>query len=111
MSGSDGALYLVRAGDDDLVVRDAQASDRRLLDLLAGGEPTVAELARELGLAEDDVAAKLDALADAGVIVPAAASPPLDPPTRGATRASCPTSPSWATSATCSAGSRPRASW
>ena len=79
MSGSDGALYLVRAGDDDLVVRDAQASDRRLLDLLAGGEPTVAELARELGLAEDDVAAKLDALADAGVIVPAAASPPLDP--------------------------------
>jgi bacteriocin biosynthesis cyclodehydratase domain-containing protein len=77
--GSDGALYLVRAGEDDMVVRDPEPADRRLLDLLAGGEPTVAELAVRLDLDEEVVAAKIEALASAGVVVPAAASPALDP--------------------------------
>jgi bacteriocin biosynthesis cyclodehydratase domain-containing protein len=77
--GSDGALYLVRAGDDDLVIRDAQPVDRCLLDLLAAGEHSVSELARRLELAPHEVTGKLEALATAGVVVVAAASPPLDP--------------------------------
>jgi bacteriocin biosynthesis cyclodehydratase domain-containing protein len=65
--GGDGALYLVRAGADDLVVRDAQPDDIELVRRLASGEVSVAGV-------ED----KLSALVDAGVVVPAATSPPLD---------------------------------
>jgi bacteriocin biosynthesis cyclodehydratase domain-containing protein len=68
--GGDGALYLVRAGADDLVVRDPQPDDVELLRRLAEGELSIAELAG----AED----KLAALIEAGVVVPAATSPPLD---------------------------------
>jgi bacteriocin biosynthesis cyclodehydratase domain-containing protein len=76
--GGDGSLYLVRAGADDLVVRDAQAADGVLLRLLAEGEPSRAELAAELGLPAAEVEDKLGALVKAGVVVPAATSPPLD---------------------------------
>jgi bacteriocin biosynthesis cyclodehydratase domain-containing protein len=77
--GGDGSLYLVRAGADDLVVRDAHPADRRLVELLAHGHPSVAELARQLDLEVDAVRSKLEALADAGVLVPAPGSAALDP--------------------------------
>ena len=63
--GSDGSLYLVRAGEDDLVIRDPDAEDRLLLELLASGAE----------VAPDD---KLAALIAAGVVVEAASSEPLD---------------------------------
>jgi bacteriocin biosynthesis cyclodehydratase domain-containing protein len=72
--GSDGALYLVRAGADDLVVRDAQPADIALLRRLASGAPSVAELATAI----PGVEGKLAALVDAGVVVSAPSSPPLD---------------------------------
>ena len=50
VKGGDGALFLVRAGDDDLVVRDAQPVDHRMVALLGAGEPTLAELSEQLGL-------------------------------------------------------------
>ena len=79
VAGGDGSLFLVRAGSEDLVVRDALPSDHRMVELLAAGEPSVAELADALGLSEAAVREKLDALAGAGVLAPAASSPPLDP--------------------------------
>jgi bacteriocin biosynthesis cyclodehydratase domain-containing protein len=75
----DGSLYLLRAGDDDLVIREPDPVDCDLLERLAHGEPSVAELAGAVGLDAPVVAAKLDALATAGVIVPAARSCALDP--------------------------------
>jgi bacteriocin biosynthesis cyclodehydratase domain-containing protein len=75
--GSDGALYLVRAAGDDLVVRDARPADHRLVALLSAGEPTVAELADRLGLDAPAVVANLDALQAAGAVVPAARSAAL----------------------------------
>jgi bacteriocin biosynthesis cyclodehydratase domain-containing protein len=77
--GVDQSLYLFRAGDDDLRVRDAAPVDRELLERLAGGAATPAELAAALRLPEPVVAEKLAALSAAGVLLPAAASPPLDP--------------------------------
>ena len=44
--GGDGALYLVRAGAEDLVVGDAQPADLALIRLLAAGEPSVEEIGR-----------------------------------------------------------------
>jgi bacteriocin biosynthesis cyclodehydratase domain-containing protein len=77
--GGDGALYLVRAGADDLVVRDAEPVDLALLRRLADGEPSIAELAAELDLPAAAVERKLVALSDVGVVTAAAASPPLEP--------------------------------
>lgn len=79
LSTPDGALYLVRAGQDDLVIRDPQPGDRVLLEHLAATSPTCAELATTLGLDPDIVQAKLDALGGAGVLTAVGASPPLDP--------------------------------
>jgi bacteriocin biosynthesis cyclodehydratase domain-containing protein len=67
VEGGDGSLYLVRAGAEDLVVRDPDAEDRRLLALLASGT--------ELG---EDAGGKLAALIAAGVVVEAASSEPLE---------------------------------
>jgi bacteriocin biosynthesis cyclodehydratase domain-containing protein len=78
VAGPGGALFLFRAGDEDLRVRDATPADRELLERLAAGAATPAELAAALALPEPAVAEKLAALAAAGVLVPAAASPPLD---------------------------------
>ena len=78
LSTNDGALYLVRAGADDLVVRDAQPVDRELVELLADSELTGAELAAAVGLEEREVRVKLDALAAAGVLTSVAGSAPLD---------------------------------
>jgi bacteriocin biosynthesis cyclodehydratase domain-containing protein len=72
--GGDGSLFLVRACEDDLVVRDAQEVDHALLALLASGEPTIAELSAALGL---DAEPKLTSLIAAGVVVQAASSAPL----------------------------------
>jgi bacteriocin biosynthesis cyclodehydratase domain-containing protein len=77
ITGSEGELYLVRAGDDDLVVRDAEPADHRILALLASAEPTVAELARAAGVDERTASGKLAALVDTGAVVAAAASPAL----------------------------------
>ncbi len=79
VEGEDGSLYLVRAGADDLVIRNPEPADGALLRLLAGGEPCVAELAASLELAAAVVEDKLAALVEAGVVRPAAASPPLEP--------------------------------
>jgi bacteriocin biosynthesis cyclodehydratase domain-containing protein len=76
--GGDGALYLVRAGADDLVVGDAQPVDIALVRRLAEGEPSIEELATSLGVALAGVEDKLAALVEAGVVVAAASSPPLD---------------------------------
>lgn len=75
----DGALYLVRAGADDLVVRDAQPADAQLVERLARAELSRADLAAALGLEEAAVQRKLDALDAAGVLTVASASPPLEP--------------------------------
>jgi bacteriocin biosynthesis cyclodehydratase domain-containing protein len=79
VTGRDSTLYLVRAGEDDLVVRDALDADRALLTRLAEGEPTVGELALELALPEATVRSKLGDLAAARVVVRAPDSPALDP--------------------------------
>lgn len=79
LSTEDGALYLVRAGADDLVVRDAQPTDRELVELLADGALSRGELATLLAVDEATEQAKLEALSAAGVLTPAPASPPLDP--------------------------------
>jgi bacteriocin biosynthesis cyclodehydratase domain-containing protein len=75
--GTDGSLFLVRAGDDDLIVRDAQRADHRMLELLGSGEPTAAELGERLGIGEDGARVKLASLVDAGVVVRAAGSAAL----------------------------------
>jgi bacteriocin biosynthesis cyclodehydratase domain-containing protein len=77
--GADGTLFLVRAGDADLRIRDPEPADWELVELLAGGTVSVAELTAALALDEAAVGEKLAALLGAGVVVPAAASPPLDP--------------------------------
>jgi molybdopterin-synthase adenylyltransferase len=78
VTARDGTLYLVRAGGDDLVVRDAGEGDRALLAQLAAGEPTVTELAATLALTEETVRSKLDDLVAVDVVVTAARSPALD---------------------------------
>jgi molybdopterin/thiamine biosynthesis adenylyltransferase len=78
VTARDGTLYLVRAGGDDLVVRDAGDGDRALLAQLAGGEPTVTELAAALALPEERVRSKLDDLVAVDVVVRAASSSALD---------------------------------
>jgi molybdopterin-synthase adenylyltransferase len=75
--GSD--LYLVRAGGDDLVVRDASHADRAVVELLAQHALTVAELGLRLRLGTDIVRAKVDALDAAGALVPGGSSTPLEP--------------------------------
>jgi molybdopterin/thiamine biosynthesis adenylyltransferase len=75
--GSD--LYLVRAGDDDLVIRNAGDADRALLELLARQSMTIAELEDSLSLGPGDVRDKLDALEAAGALAQPCSSPPLDP--------------------------------
>jgi bacteriocin biosynthesis cyclodehydratase domain-containing protein len=77
--GRDGALYLARAGDDDLIVPRPAAIDAELLARLAAGEPTAAELAEALELPLPVVADKLAALDAAGVLVAAPTAPPLEP--------------------------------
>lgn len=79
LSTDDGALYLVRAGADDLVVRDAERVDRELVEWLADGEPTCAELAAAVGLDEGAVRLKLDALRAVGVLTEVPGSAPLEP--------------------------------
>jgi len=75
---ADGCCYLVRAGADDLVVRDADAADRALIELLAAGERTEDELLAELPLDRAGLRDKLAALDGAGVLATASASAPLD---------------------------------
>ena len=72
-------LYLLRAGADDLVVRDAGDDDVAVVEALAQEALSARELADRLGLDAAAVGEKLDALAAAGVLTPAAVSPPLDP--------------------------------
>ena len=72
--GSDGSLYLVRACEDDLLVRDAEDADHALLAMLGTGEPSPAELRAAIGL---DAERKLTSLIAAGVVVQAASSPAL----------------------------------
>jgi bacteriocin biosynthesis cyclodehydratase domain-containing protein len=76
--GADGTLYLVRAGGDDLVVREALPADRRLVRLLAGGAHTRSELAAALALSEAGVDDKLAALGRAGVVHVASDAAMLD---------------------------------
>lgn len=79
LSTADGALYLVRAGADDLTIRDPEPADRALLERLAVGERSATELAAELDLDGAAVQSKLDALRGAGVITAVGTSPPLAP--------------------------------
>jgi bacteriocin biosynthesis cyclodehydratase domain-containing protein len=71
-------LYLIRAGADDLVIREPGDDDRALIEALAQEALTAGELAMRLGLGSDAVADKLDALASAGVLTPGTSSAPLD---------------------------------
>jgi bacteriocin biosynthesis cyclodehydratase domain-containing protein len=70
-------LFLVRSGDADLVVRDASAADRVLLELLSVGEPSVEEVGAALDLAPEEVERKLADLSAAGVLTRVPTSPPL----------------------------------
>ncbi|WP_053226453.1 TOMM precursor leader peptide-binding protein [Solirubrobacter soli] len=72
--GRDGSLFLVRACEEDLLVRDAVEADHALLALLGAGEPSLSELTAAIGL---DAEAKLTSLIAAGVVVQAASSPAL----------------------------------
>ncbi|MDA0184354.1 TOMM precursor leader peptide-binding protein [Solirubrobacter phytolaccae] len=78
LTTADGALFLIRAGDDDLAIRDASPADAALLELLAAEEPTLDRITDRLGLDADAARSKLEALAAAGVLTAAAASPGLD---------------------------------
>jgi bacteriocin biosynthesis cyclodehydratase domain-containing protein len=64
-----GALCLVRPGDADLLVRDPEPADVRLVEALAGETATAAALADALGLERPVVQAKLDSLVRAGVVI------------------------------------------
>jgi bacteriocin biosynthesis cyclodehydratase domain-containing protein len=77
VKGHDGSLFLIRACEDDLVVRDAQPVDHDVVAVLATSEPTLAELAERVGLDEAEAKAKLASLLTAGVAVPAASSAAL----------------------------------
>lgn len=65
--GRDGTLYFVRAGGEDLRVRDASDDDVRLVGVLQEGAATAGELAARLALPATTVDEQLDALAEAGV--------------------------------------------
>jgi len=71
-------LFLVRAGGDDLVIRDPERADRQLIELLARGEHSMVELMERLSLSSEAVRSKLDALDEAGVLGFGATSRPLD---------------------------------
>jgi len=73
-----GALFLVRAGADDLVIRDPEPADRGLIELLAQAERTEAELMTALTVTRDVLRSKLDALDRAGVLAPAQRSAELN---------------------------------
>lgn len=77
--GAGGALYLVRAGGDDLIVRSATELDHRLVRRLADAECAPDELSGDLGAPRALVDAKLASLRAADVLVPAPRSPALDP--------------------------------
>ena len=67
---STGDLHLLRPGEaGDLVVRGAEPGERALIRALAGQGGSLAELARATGADPATVAARLDALAQAGVLV------------------------------------------
>jgi bacteriocin biosynthesis cyclodehydratase domain-containing protein len=76
----DGALYLLRVGaDDDLVVRDPDAADLGLVDLLARQAVSEAEAYRALrsagvAIGVEGVREKLAALTAAGLVVEAPAT-------------------------------------
>lgn len=72
---ADGTLYLLRSGDADLCVQDADAADRALVAALAERPAEPAELCRRVGL---DVSEKLEALRAAGVLIEPVRSPELD---------------------------------
>ena len=72
-------LYLVRAGADDLVIRDAEPVDHALVALLSREERTLDELRSHLAVEAGALRAKIDALDSAGVLALGATSPPLPP--------------------------------
>jgi bacteriocin biosynthesis cyclodehydratase domain-containing protein len=74
----DDKLYLIRAGGDDLVIRDASPVDRLLVELLSHDALTAAELSARMRVDDETLRAKLDALDAAGVLMPGASSAPLD---------------------------------
>ncbi len=74
----DGRLFLVRAGEDDLAIRDAEPADRELLELLAAGARSEDELAAALPVDRATLRDKLTALDRAGVLASEAGTP-LDP--------------------------------
>lgn len=74
MVGDD--IYLVRAGGDDHVIRDASDADRALLQLLSAEPLILADLTARLGR---DVRDKLDALDAVDALIPGGVSSPLDP--------------------------------
>ena len=105
VTGRDGAMFLVRSGDADLVVRDASETDRVLLELLSQGEPSVEDLAAALQLAPDEVQRKLADLSAAGVLTRARHRRRWRTTTRSASHASSRTWPSSVTSV------KPSAAW
>jgi ThiF family len=71
---SDGAVYLLRAGDDDLTVTEPSERDRLVLELLSKGfvsKAALADACRQRGVSVDGVEAALADLEAAGVLEPA----------------------------------------
>jgi molybdopterin/thiamine biosynthesis adenylyltransferase len=64
-----GTLCFVRPGASDLVVRDPDAADVRLVLRLRGVCDTAGGLARHTGIAEAEVQRKLDSLVAAGLVL------------------------------------------
>jgi bacteriocin biosynthesis cyclodehydratase domain-containing protein len=80
---STGDLHLLRPGEaGDLVIRDATAGDRAVVEALGGEGGTFPELQRATGLDAAALADKLSALRAAGVLISADAArtelPPLE---------------------------------
>jgi len=72
-----GDLYLLRPGDPDLLVRDAEPSDRALVRAIADRAWARPQLAEHIAVTTEMLDQKLAALASAGVLVelPASAQP------------------------------------
>lgn len=76
---SQGDLYLLRSGDADLLIRDADHDALQLVHALAGGPLSMSDLATQLERPQELLRSQVDALDRAGVLSTVGAAVALDP--------------------------------